>query len=425
MVDLGHVSEHETHAVIRSLQRAESARLVARVARIVRDLGLAEEIAQDAFLAALERWPESGVPDNPAAWLMATAQRRAIDALRRRKTVTRHQAAEHDHHDLAMKDLDTALDDDIGDDLLSLLFASCHPVLSPEARIALTLRLFGGLSTDEIARAFLATEPAIAQRIVRAKRTLAEAHVDLAVPRSAELQERLGSVLEVVYLIFNEGYAATAGDDVLRPSLCGEALRLSRLLAELAPNEPEALGLFALLQLQASRTAARFAHDGAPIPLPEQERALWDTRLIGGGLQALARANELSSAPGAYTLQAEIAACHARASAADETDWARIAALYAQLSKRQPSPVVEINRVVAVSMASGPSAGLALLDRLRSEPSLRSYPLLPAVRGDLLFQLCRFDEAAKEFARAAALTQNQRERAGWLARAEQCRMPRS
>jgi RNA polymerase sigma factor (sigma-70 family) len=419
---------HDTNTVIRELQRVESARLVARIARIVRDVGLAEEIAQDAFVAALEHWPHSGVPSQPGAWLMAAAQRRAIDALRRRQTATRRQdelSAQLDVQGNDVTDPDTALDDDIGDELLSLLFASCHPALSTEARVTLTLRLFGGLTTDEIARAFLTSEQTIAQRVVRAKRTLAEAEVEISVPRGDALGERLPSVLEVVYLIFNEGYAATHGADLMRPDLCVEALRLGQQLAKLAPPAAEAHALLALMELQASRTAARFADGGEPIPLLEQDRTLWDQRLIVEANAALARAAELAERAGQYQLQAEIAACHARASTPEDTDWAQIAALYGRLAKLQPSPVVEVNRAVAVSMASGPRAGLALIDRLRGEPVLRSYALLPAVRADLLFKLCRFDEAADEFERAAGLTRNQREREGWLARAEFCRTPKS
>ena len=422
------MSSHETNTVIRALQRVESARLVARVARMVRDVSLAEEIAQDTFLAALEHWPKRGVPSQPGAWLMATAQRRAIDALRRRKTASRRQdelAAELDVQGNDVTDLDTALDDDIGDELLSLLFAACHPLLSTEARVTLTLRLFGGLTSHEIARAFLTSEATIAQRIVRAKRALAEVQGDLSVPRVSELAERLPSVLEVVYLIFNEGYSATQGADLMRPELCVEALRLGQQLVKLAPLEPEAHALLALMELQASRTAARFTDNGEPVPLLEQDRTLWDQRLIAEGCAALARAAELATRAGPYQLQAEIAACHARASAAEDTDWAEIAAMYSRLVKQAPSPVIEINRAVAVSMASGPSAGLVLIDRLRADPALRSYALLPAVRADLLFKLCRFEEAAKDFERAASLTQNHREREGWLARAEACRTPKS
>ncbi|HTU61484.1 MAG TPA: sigma-70 family RNA polymerase sigma factor [Polyangiales bacterium] len=415
----------DTNTIIRELLRVESARLVARIARIVRDVGLAEEITQDAFVAALEHWPNTGIPGQPGAWLMAAAQRRAIDALRRKQTATRRQhelSVQLDGQGNDVTDLDTALDDDIGDELLSLLFASCHPVLSTEARVTLTLRLFGGLTTDEIARAFLTSEQTIAQRIVRAKRTLAESRVEIAVPRGDELGERLPSVLEVVYLIFNEGYAATRGADLLRPDLCVEALRLGQQLARLAPQAAETHALLALMELQASRTAARFADGGEPIPLLEQDRSLWDQRLIDEGTAALARAAELAERAGPYQLQAEIAACH---STQEDTNWAQIAALYGQLAKLQPSPVVEVNRAVAVSMASGPSAGLAVIDRVRSEPALRSYALLPAVRGDLLFKLCRFDEAAEEFEQAARLTHNQRERDGWLARADFCREPKS
>ena len=381
---------------------------------MVGDVGLAEDLAQDALVAALERWPQSGVPDNPAAWLMATAKHRAIDQLRRRELLERkHAELGHEieaERERAVPDLDEAIDDHVGDDLLRLVFISCHPVLSTEARVALTLRLLGGLTTDEIARAFLVSEPTIAQRIVRAKRTLSEARVPFEVPRGAELQARLASVLEVVYLIFNEGYSATAGDDWLRPALCEDALRLGRILAGLAPNESEVHGLVALMEIQASRSRARTGPSGEPVLLLDQDRGRWDHILIRRGLAALARAEELGGAIGRYALQAAIAACHARARTAAETDWPRIAALYEALSRIMPSPIVELNRAVALSMAFGPAAGLELVDAIRSEPSLKAYHLLPSVRGDLLAKLGRHAEAREEFERAAALTRNARER---------------
>ncbi|HWS90341.1 MAG TPA: RNA polymerase sigma factor [Pyrinomonadaceae bacterium] len=398
----------------------ESAKLIAGLARVVRDVGLAEELAQDALVAALERWPESGVPDNPGAWLMAAAKHRAIDLLRRRTMLERkHEelGRELEALERAAPDFDAALDDRIGDDLLRLIFTACHPVLSTEARVALTLRLLGGLTTAEIARAFLLPEPTVAQRIVRAKRTLSEARVPFEVPRGAELDARLSSVLEVVYLIFNEGYAATEGSDWVRPALCEEALRLGRVLAELAPDEPEVHGLVALLEIQASRLRARVGPGGEPVLLLEQDRGRWDWLLIGRGLAALERAERLGGEPGPYVLQASIAACHARARAAAETDWARIAALYGELARVTPSPVVELNRAVAVSMAEGPAAGLEIVDALGSEPTLKSYHLLPAVRGDLLARLGRGEEARAEFERAAALTRNAREREVLLGRA--------
>jgi RNA polymerase sigma factor (sigma-70 family) len=401
----------------------ESARLIAGLARLVRDISVAEELAQDALVTALERWPESGVPERPGAWLMAAAKHRAIDMLRRRTMLERkHEelGRELEASERAVPDFDAALDDDIGDDLLRLIFTACHPVLSTEARVALTLRLLGGLTTAEIARAFLTPEPTIAQRIVRAKRTLSEARVPFEVPRGADLDARLSSVLEVVYLIFNEGYAATEGPDWVRPALCEEALRLGRVLAELAPGEPEVHGLVALLEIQASRLRARVGPAGEPVLLLEQDRGRWDWLLVGRGLSALERAERLGGEPGAYVLQASIAACHARARAAEETDWARIAALYGELGRLTPSPVVELNRAVAVAMAEGPAAGLAIVDALRSEPSLKSYHLLPAVRGDLLFRLGRKEEARAEFERAASLTRNERERGVLLARAAAC-----
>ena len=417
------MSPSATHRAIHAVWRIESPRLIAGLARMVRDVGLAEELAQDALVTALERWPESGVPDNPGAWLMATAKRRAIDQLRRRKLLERkHEAlgAELTELEQTAPDLDAALDDDVGDDLLRLVFTACHPLLSTEARVALTLRLLGGLSTDEIARAFLTPEPTVAQRIVRAKRTLADAHVPFEVPRGPELAERLGSVLEVIYLIFNEGYSATSGEDWMRPALCEDALRLGRILAGLAPNEPEVHGLLALMEIQASRSAARVGPSGEPILLLEQNRARWDWLLIARGLGALERAEALGGAGGFYALQAAIAACHGRARAAEDTDWGRIAALYEALAARAPSPVVELNRAVAVAMAHGPAAGLALVDALAREPQLASYHLLPSVRGDLLIKLGRSAEARHELLRAASLTRNERERRLLLARAETC-----
>nr|WP_240433446.1 RNA polymerase sigma factor [Solimonas sp. K1W22B-7] len=411
------------HRRIDAVWRMESPRLIAGLTRLLRDVGLAEEMAQDALVSALEQWPESGVPDNPGAWLMATAKHRAIDRLRRLKLAERkHEelGREMQEQELAMPDFDTALDDDIGDDLLRLMFIACHPVLSTEARTALTLRLLGGLSTDEIARAFLVSEPTVAQRIVRAKRTLSEARVPFEVPRSAELGERLGSVLEVIYLVFNEGYAATAGDDWMRPTLCEEALRLGRILAGLASQEPEVHGLVALMEIQASRQHARVGPNGEPVLLLEQNRARWDLLLIQRGLKALRRAEQLGGGLGPYALQAAIAACHARARRAEDTDWPRIAALYDALSQLMPSPVVDLNRAVALAMAYGPAAGLELVDALQSEAALKNYHLLPGVRGDLLFKLGRLDEARTEFERAAALTRNSRERDLMLRRAAEC-----
>jgi RNA polymerase sigma factor (sigma-70 family) len=391
---------------------------------MVHDVGLAEDLAQDALVAALERWPESGVPENPGAWLMTTAKRRAIDRLRRSKVLERkHEELGREleaRQEETIADFDTAIDDDVGDDLLRLVFISCHPVLSTEARVALTLRLLGGLTTDEIARAFLVPEPTVAQRIVRAKRTLGEAHVPFEVPRGAELASRLSSVLEVIYLVFNEGYAATAGDDWMRPALCEDALRLGRILAELAPKEPEVHGLVALMEIQASRSRARVGPTGEPVLLLDQDRSRWDHVLIRRGLAALERAEKLGGALGQYALQAAIAACHARAHTAAETDWARIAALYDDLARLTPSPVIELNRAVAVAMASGPAAGLELVDALTSEPSLENYHLLPSVRGDLLAKLGRSREARSEFERAASLTRNARERTLLLERAAAC-----
>jgi RNA polymerase sigma factor (sigma-70 family) len=390
----------------------------------VRDIGLAEELAQDSLVAALEQWPESDIPDNPGAWLMATAKHRAIDHFRRNKRLERkHQELGRElqaQQDMAMPDFNAALDDNVGDDLLRLVFISCHPVLSTEGRVALTLRVLGGLTTDEIARAFLVPEATVAQRIVRAKRTLAEAKVPFEVPRGAELAARLSSVLEVIYLIFNEGYSATAGDDWMRPALCEDALRLGRILAELAPKEPEVHGLVALMEIQSSRSRARVSSSGAPILLLDQNRAHWDQLLIRRGLAALDRAERLGGMQGSYALQAAIAACHARAVIPEETDWARIVALYEALAQLAPSPIVELNRAVAVAMAFGPAAGLELIDRLTPEPYLNSYHLLPSVRGDILFKLGRFGEAQTEFERAAALTRNARERELLLVRAAAC-----
>jgi RNA polymerase sigma factor (sigma-70 family) len=414
----------DAHRAIDAVWRIESARLIAGLARIVRDVGLAEELAQDALVTALEHWPRSGVPANPGAWLMATAKHRAIDRLRRAKLIERkHEELGHAREtslELAPA-LEAALDGDPGDDLLRLVFTACHPVLSPEGRVALTLRLLGGLTTAEIARAFLVPEPTIAQRIVRAKRTLADAHVGFEVPRGAELAERLASVLEVIYLVFNEGYAATSGDDWMRPALCEDALRLGRILAGLVPDEPEVHGLVALMEIQASRTRARIGPTGEPVLLLDQNRARWDHVLIRRGLAALARAEALGGAHGPYALQAAIAACHGRAVVPETTDWARIAALYAALAQLAPSPIVELNRAVAIAMAFGPAAGLELVDSLAAEPALAGYHLLPSVRGDLLARLGRFDEARVELERAAALTRNARERDLLRARAAACR----
>ena len=417
------VTAPDTHRTIDAVWRIESPRLIAGLTRIVRDIGLAEDLAQDALVAALEQWPESGVPDNPGAWLMATAKHRAIDHFRRNTRLDRkHEelGRELAAKEMVVPDLDSALDDDVGDDLLRLVFISCHPVLSTEAQVALTLRLLGGLTTDEIARAFLVPEPTIAQRIVRAKRTLAEKRVPFEVPRGAELAARLSPVLGVLYLIFNEGYSATAGDDWMRPALCEDALRLGRVLAGLAPQEPEVHGLVALMEIQASRSGARAGPSGEPILLLDQNRAHWDQLLIGRGLAALAHAEKLSAVRGPYTLQAEIAACHARARTPAETDWPRIVTLYDELAQVSPSPVVELNRAVAVAMAFGPAAGLELVDALTEERSLQNYHLLPSVRGDLLKKLSRFDEARAEFARAASLTQNARERELLLERVRGC-----
>ena len=414
----------ETHRAIETVFRIEQARLIASLARRVRDVALAEELAQDAYLTALAEWPRSGVPRNPGAWLMAAAKRRAIDSFRRSKMLARkHAEIGRDLdglHDPGALSVEAAMDDDIGDDLLSLIFTACHPVLSREARAALTLRLIGGLTTDEIARAFLATETAIAQRIVRAKKTLAEAGFAYEVPRGPDLQARLASVLEVIYLIFNEGYAATAGQDLIRPSLCAEACRLGRILARLAPDEPEVFGLLALMELQSSRLAARVASDGVPIPLTEQNRSRWDQLLIRRGLAALQRAEALGGALGPYALQAALAACHARARRAEDTDWTRVAAIYDALRQVMPSPVVDLNRAVAHSMAFGPSAGLALLDEI-DPAALRDYAPLPAARGDMLFRAGRLDEARVHLERAAALSRNEPEKAFLLRRAAACR----
>jgi RNA polymerase sigma-70 factor, ECF subfamily len=414
----------ETHRAIDAVWRIESARVIAGLARIVRDIGVAEDLAQDALVAALEQWPESGIPRNPGAWLMAAAKHRAIDFFRRNKLLDRkHAELGHEleeKQDSAADDIEAALDDDVGDDLLRLIFTACHPVLSTEARVALTLRLLGGLTTEEIARAFLVSEPTIAQRIVRAKRTLAEKRVPFEVPRGDDRAGRLSSVLEVIYLIFNEGYSATAGDDWMRPALCDDALRLGRILAELTPNEAEVHGLVALLEIQASRANARIGPSGELIRLFDQNRALWDRLLIRRGLAALETAEALDGDRGPYTIQAAIAACHALALKPEETDWPRIAELYETLVALIPSPVVELNRAVAVGMAYGPQSGLVLVDALRSEPSLKNYHLLPSVRGDFLSRLGRFDEARPEFERAASLTRNARERELLLARAAEC-----
>jgi len=418
------VTVTDVNRTIEAVWRIESAKLIAGIARIVHDVGVAEDLAQDALVAALEQWPKSGVPDNPGAWLMATAKHRAIDQLRRSTLVQRkHEQLVPEleaQQERAVPDLDAAIDDHVGDDLLRLVFISCHPVLSTEARVALTLRLLGGLTTDEIARAFLVSEPTIAQRIVRAKRTLADARVPFEVPRGTEFSARLSSVLKVIYLVFNEGYSATAGDDWMRPELCQDALRLGRILAGLVPEEPEVHGLVALMEIQASRSRARVRPSGEPVLLLDQDRAKWDHVLVRRGLAALARAEELGGAEGPYALQAAIAACHARARTGDETDWARIAELYATLGRITPSPIVDLNRAVAVSMALGPAAGLELVDKLTGDPSLKTYHLLPSVRGDLLAKLGRSDEARDEFERAATLTRNGRERDLLLRRAADC-----
>jgi RNA polymerase sigma factor (sigma-70 family) len=419
------VTSGDVHRTIDAVWRIESARLIGGLARIVGDVSLAEELAQEALVTALERWPESGIPDNPGAWLMATAKNRAIDELRR------GQMLKHKHEELGRgvaaqsaivaTDLASAIDEDAGDDLLRLMLVACHPVLPSEARVALTLRLLGGLTTDEIARAFLVPEPTVAQRIVRAKRTITEARVPFELPRDADLTARVSSVLEVIYLVFNEGYSATAGDDWMRPDLCEDALRLGRILAQLVPNEPEVHGLLALMEMQASRFRARVGPSGEPILLLEQDRSRWDPLLVSRGLAALERAEELGGSLGSYALQAAIAACHARARSAEETDWVRMVALYDALAQRAPSPVVELNRAVAVAIAFGPAAGLEIIDRLGADPSLGAYHLLQSVRGDLLRKLGRVDEARAEFERAAFLTKNARERDLLLARAKGCR----
>jgi len=414
------VSTTDTHRAIDAVWRIESARLIAGLARIVRDVGLAEELAQDALVTALEKWPETGIPDNPGAWLMATAKHRALDHFRRAKLLERkHEELGRElksQQEAAVADFEFSEQGDIEDDLLRLVFVSCHPVLSTDARVALTLRLLGGLTTTEIARAYLVPEPTIAQRIVRAKRTLSDAKVPFEVPAAQDRATRLSSVIEVIYLIFNEGYSATAGSDWMRPDLCADALRLGRMLAELAPTEAEVHGLVALMEIQSSRFAARTTPDGEPILLLDQNRALWDQLLIRRGLAALERAQRLNVL-GPYVLQAAIAACHARAHAAEETDWPQIAELYARLAAVAPSPIVQLNRAVAVAMASGAAAGLQIIDTLAAEPSLKNYHLLPAVRGDFLVKLGRFPEAQDEFARAASLTSNARERELLLTRA--------
>lgn len=411
----------DIHRTIDAVWRIESARIIATLARMVRDVGLAEELAQDALVAALEQWPESGIPGNPGAWLTAAAKHRAIDRLRRSRLLERkHQELGREidaKQETAVAELEAAIDDDVGDDLLRLIFTACHPVLSSEGRVALALRLMGGLRTEEIARAFLVPEPTIAQRIVRAKKTLSEAGVPFEVPRKEEFPERLSSVLAVIYLIFNEGYSTTAGADWMRPALCDEALRLGRILAELLPEQSEVHGLAALMEIQASRSKARVSSSGEPVLLFDQDRAQWDQLLIRRGLSALQRAERVGSSLGPYALQASIAACHARARTKDETDWPRIVELYEALTRITPSPVVELNRAVAVSMAVGPAAGLELVDKLIAEPTLRNYHFLPSVRGDLLTKLGRFDEARLEFERAAAMTQNARERELLLDRA--------
>ncbi|HZX94846.1 MAG TPA: RNA polymerase sigma factor [Myxococcales bacterium] len=413
----------DVNRAIHAVFRIESMRLIAGLTRMVRDVGLAEELAQDALVTALERWPQTGVPENPGAWLMATAKNRAIDRMRRDRLAGRahEEIGQDEDRQRVVPDLDARIDENVGDDLLRLVLTACHPVLSTEAQVALTLRLLGGLTTAEIARAFLLPEPTIAQRIVRAKRTLSEAQVPFEVPRGAELTARLAPVLQVIYLVFNEGYAATAGDDWMRPALCEDALRLGRILAQLVSAEAEVHGLLALMEIQASRVRARVAPSGEPVLLLDQDRALWDQLLIHRGLAALQQAEALDPARGPYTLQAAIAACHARARTAAETDWSRIAALYELLAAAAPSPVVELNRAVAVGMAAGPAAGLRLADALVSDPRLLGYHLLPAVRGDLLFKLGRLDEARSAFERAASLTRNGQERRVLLDRAAACR----
>jgi RNA polymerase sigma factor (sigma-70 family) len=423
------VPSSASHSAIEAVWRLESAKVIAHVARLVRDVGLAEELAQDALVAALERWPDTGVPDNPGAWLMTTAKNRALDRLRQQALHARkHEEFSSDLEALGkhvvpdfVDALDAAHEDDIGDDLLRLVFTACHPVLGTDARVALTLRLLGGLTTDEIARAFLVPEATIAQRIVRAKRTLTAAHIPFEVPQAAERGARLASVLEVIYLIFNEGYSATAGDDWMRPALCEEALRLGRVLAELTPHESEVHGLVALMEIQASRTAARIDADGRPVLLPDQDRSRWNRLLIRRGLTALERAEALGGALGIYALQAALAACHARAADTEATDWVHIVALYDALGQVAPSPVIALNRAVAVGMAYGPAAGLEIVDALQTEPQLAHYHWLPSVRADLLAKLERWGEAGAEFERAAAMTRNARERELLLGRAAEIR----
>jgi RNA polymerase sigma factor (sigma-70 family) len=418
------VNATDTHRAIDAVWRMESPKLIAALTRVVRDIDLAEDLAHDAMVAALQQWPDVGIPRNPGAWLMAAAKHRAIDHFRRGKMLDRkHEEIGYDTQaaqDASTPDFDAALDDPVGDDLLRLIFTACHPILATEARVALTLRLLGGLTTEEIARAFLAPEPTIAQRIVRAKKTISKARVPFDVPRGAELTARLASVLEVIYLIFNEGYSATAGDDWVRPTLCEEALRLGRIVAELVPAEPEVHGLAALMEIQASRLRARVGPGGEPVLLSDQNCTQWDQLLIRRGLAALARAEQLDGHDGPYVLQAAIAACHARARTADATDWSRIAALYSRLAGVNPSPVIELNRAVAVAMADGPAQALPIVDRLSDVPALQRYHLLPTVRGDLLFRLGRLDEALHEFERAATLTQNAREKRLLLDRARAC-----
>jgi RNA polymerase sigma factor (sigma-70 family) len=415
----------DTHGAIDAVWRIESPKLIAALTRVVRDIDVAEDLAHDALVSALQQWPESGIPRNPGAWLMAAAKHRAIDYFRRNKMLDRkHEEIGHDvraAQDASTPDFDAALDDPVGDDLLRLIFTACHPVLTTDARVSLTLRLLGGLTTEEIARAFLSSEPTIAQRIVRAKKTLAKAQVPYEVPRGEELAARLSSVLEVIYLIFNEGYSATAGADWIRPALCEEALRLGRVLAGLVPGEPEVHGLVALMEIQASRLRARVGPDGVPILLADQNRAQWDQLLIRRGLAALRSAEQLGGHDGPYVLQAAIAACHARARTTDATDWSQIAALYARLAAVAPSPVVELNRAVAVGMADGPAQALPIVERLAEVPAMQRYHLLPTVRGDLLFKLGRMEEAAREFEQAATLTQNEREQQLLLDRARACR----
>jgi len=417
------VTASDPARAIDAIWRIESAKLIAALTRMVRDIGLAEELAHDALVTALEQWPRSGIPDAPGAWLMATAKNRALDVLRRGQRLEgKHEQLRHqmEARQMSPKDLDAAIDENVGDDLLRLMLIACHPILSREGRVALTLRLLGGLTGEEIARAFLVPEPTIAQRIIRAKRTLAEERVPFEVPRRAALAERLSSVLEVIYLVFNEGYSATAGEDWIRPGLCEDALRLGRILAELVPNEAEVRGLVALMEIQASRLRARTGPSGEPILLLDQNRARWDQLLIRRGLAALERAEAMGAEHGPYLLQAAIAACHARARTAEETDWSRIVSLYDKLARVAPSPIVELNRAVAISMASGPAAGLQAVDALASDPVLENYHLLPSVRGDLLYKLGRFVEAREEFERAASMTRNARERALLLERAASC-----